>query len=347
MRIDDELYRIAAAKYGLDLKDPIFAAFDKLLTDPKFELLDDVLNDDYTDINNSLSSYYTDKTTTKTLKNILMIIMSLNCRKGYYAKHMNGHMVYDKYNMAFYVNMLANELCNSSSGSEENGIHEKGSGIINGSKIRSAIYYILDILSFDNSVTNDQPVITLTTPCCVIGREIDTVMIYGTAEGFGTFMVLEEYPTLDHPGKSISGYGFELVMTNLFTGEVIKKPIIFGDKKLYRGESAACAYEMYTPIPVPFGLYRVTIDADGIVSTDVTLKYIPFKERYTTSEDDFAYELYLQNTAARTLFYKGDNTKVMIPETFENVATRSIGAFTFTGSNVTNVAIPDGVTSIE
>lgn len=347
MRIDSELYQIAAAKYGLQLKDPIFAAFDKLIKDPKFELSSNVIENDYELYDEIMKDFYTDNKTTKTLKNILLLITTLNGRKGFYAKHMNGHGEYDKYNVGFYINMLGLELCNSSSGSEENGIAERGDGVVNGSKIRSAIYYLLDILNYKDSVTNDQPVITLSSPCCIVGRDIDTVEIYGTKEGFGIMMTLEEFPTLDHPGKSISGYGFDLVLTDIFTGEVIKKPIIFGNKKLYEGESALCGYEMYTPIPVPFSCYRVTIETDDYVSTDVTLKYIPIKEKFIPSEDDFAYELYLQNTSARTLFYKGDSAKVMIPETFENVSTRSIGAFTFTGLNVTNVAIPDGVTEIE
>lgn len=350
MRIDAELYQIAAAKYGLQLKDPVFAALDKLLKEPKFELLNDILNNDYEDIDNTLNDYYTDNTTTKTLKNILTVFMSLNCRKGFYAKHVSGHGQFDKYNIAFYINMLGNELCNSSSGSDENGVHERGSGVVNGSKIRSAIYYILSILSYDRAVTNDQPVITLTAPCCVIGREIDTVEIYGTSKGFGTMMQLVEYPTLEHPGKTVTGYGFYLVMTNLLTGEVITKPIIFGDEKLYNGESKTCGYEMYTPIYVPFGLYRVTIadDENNInqVSTDVTLRYIPFKEQYTTSEDDFITEPYLQN-AAKTVFYKGNSTKVIVPDSFDNASTRSIGATTFVNSDVTEVTIPEGVTTIE
>lgn len=351
MSIYNELYQIAAAKYGLQLKDPIFAAFDKLIEDPKFDLSSTVVEDDYKLFDEIMSDYYSDNKTTKTLKNILLLYMTLNGRKGYYAKHVNGHGEYDEYNIAYFINMLGNELCNSNSGSDENGITERGNGIVNGSKIRSAVYYLLDILNYKFSVTNDQPVITLSTPCCIVGRDIDTVEIYGTTDGLGVFMRLEEFPTLDHPGKVVTGYGFYLVMTDIFTGEVIRKPIVFGDNKLYKGESATCGYEMYTPIPVPFSCYRVSIALDdettNYISTDVTLKYNPIKERYVPSEDDFAYELYLQNTAARTLFYKGDDTKVMIPETFETVPTRSIGAFTFTGLNVTNVAIPDGVTEIE
>lgn len=351
MSIYNELYQIAAAKYGLQLKDPIFSAFDKLIADPKFELISTFFEDDYEMLDEIMNDYYSDNKTTKTLKNILLLYMTLNGRKGYYAKHMNGHGEYDEYNIAYFINMLGNELCKSNSGSEENGITERGNGIVNGSKIRSAVYYLLDILNYKDSVTNVQPVITLSTPCCIVGSDIDTVEIYGTTDGLGVYMRLEEFATIDHPAKVVSGYGFYLVMTDIFTGEVIRKPIIFGENPLYEGESATCTYEMYTPIPVPFSCYRVSIALDNhstdYISTDVTLTYNPIKEAYLPNPDDYTYTTHYSGTAATISSYNGSDTKVMIPDTFGTAYLDIIASGCFTGTSVKNVYIPDGVTEIE
>ena len=111
MNIIGELSEIAAAKYGLQLKDPIFKAFDKLVTDPKFELIKDLVDDDFADFDNAILSYQSNNTTTKTLRNILNLIYILNGRKGFEAKRMVGHVIPEKEHMAYWIDMLGKELC--------------------------------------------------------------------------------------------------------------------------------------------------------------------------------------------------------------------------------------------
>lgn len=352
MSIYKELYQIAAAKYGLQLKDPIFAAFDKLLADPKFELMKSILEDDYENFNDVMNNYYISNTICMTLRNILDLLMTLNGRKGFYAKHMNGHGEYDESNIAKWINYFALELINSGTGIPEDGTVEKGSSPIDGLKIRAAIYYILDILQYSKSVTNETPFVEFPTPCCVMGREVTITGVYGTKEGLGEMMTVTEYPTLDHPGKTISGYGFYLNLTDLYSGDTIEIPIFLGDEKLYEGEFADVGYEFYTKINVPYGLYKATItngdEFAEYISTTVRLTYNAIKEVVTPDINNYVYELYGQsNLKARTIFYKGEDTKVVMPDTFETGTLTDIGATTFTNSDVELVYIPEGVTSIE
>lgn len=352
MRIDDELYRIAAAKYGLDLKDPIFAAFDKLYAYPKFGLIKGIIDDDFAEFDALMNDLYKENKTCKTLSDILKLFMTLNCRKGFFAKTGNGHGQFDESNYAKWIDMLGHELVNSGTGDPFDGVIERGNGVVNGSKIRAALYYLFDILQYNGSLTNEEPVVTFDSNCFIIGREINIIGIEGIAGGLGTYMTLTEYATLDHPAKTVSGYGFYLVMVNIFTGEEIRKPIIIGEDPLYEGEYAQVGYEMYTPIPVPFGAYRVYIAEDlhseENISTSITLTYNAIKEQYIPDVNDYIYEFYGSADAfARTLYYKGEDVRIVMPDIFETKPLTDIGINTFADTNVEMVYIPDGVLSIQ
>lgn len=341
MKIYNELYQIAAAKYGLQMKDPIFAAFDKLSSDERFELMDDFLNNDYEELNEGLTNYFNDNTTTKTLKNILTVFMVLNGRKGYYAKHMDGHGEYDESNVAKWIDMLGTELVNSSSGGRDSEIHARGNGIITGSRIRAAIYYLLEILNYNGSVTNTNPIARYTTPCCVLGRDINLVEVEGTEEGLGVYI---------SSGQE-TGYRFYIVLTNLFTGRMIILPVWLGEDKLYKGEFKNVSVLPWDLEDIPYSLYRVSIMEDIAqgkeIETNVQLTYNAIKEAYSPKPDDFAYTTHYSGTAATITSYNGSDTKVMIPDTFGVAYLDIIASGCFTGSSVENVFIPDGVTEIE
>lgn len=351
MRIDNELYRIAAAKYGLQLKDPILAAFDKLSQNPKFELIDNIIENDYEDLYDTLNNYYNTNTTCKTLKHILEMFMIINGRKGFYARHrLEGHEQYDESNVSKWVDMLAKELLNSGTGNINDGIYKRGSGIVNGSKIRAAIYYLLDILQFD-SVTNVTPFVNVTTPFCLIGRDITTVQVTGVGDGLGEYMSIYEAPTLDHPGHTISGYWFYLILTDIFTGNVIKVPIYIGDAPLYAEDTAQVGYPLYAKIDIPYGLYEVNIvnneDSTDYISTEITITYNAIKEKYIPDINDYIYEKFGSSDAlTRTIFYKGLSSKVIMPTDFDDSTLTELSPTTFCNTSVENVVIPDGVTSI-
>ena len=144
MDILSDLSAIAAAKYGLQLKDPIFRAFDKLVQDPRFELHNTYIEDDYGEFNSKLIDFYDVNQTTKTLRDILDMVCILN---GHFAKPTSRPVYEPKETIYYWIEMLTKELVNSGTGNDFDGIPEKGSGIVNGIKIRASIYHILDILN--------------------------------------------------------------------------------------------------------------------------------------------------------------------------------------------------------
>lgn len=341
MNIYNELYQIAAAKYGLQLKDPIFAAFDKLSREERFELKNDFLNNDEELLNEALTKYFNDNTTTKTLKNFIDAFMTLNSRKGYYAKHGNGHGEYDESNVAKWIDMLGRELIKSSSGKAENEIHDRGNGIVSGSRIRAAIYYLLEILNYNASVTNTNPNARYTTSCCVLGQDINLVEVEGTEEGLGVYISSSEQ----------SGYRFYIVLTNLFTGRMIILPVWLGENKLYKGEFKNVAVLPWDAQDIPYSLYKVSIKEDIVhgeeIETNVQLTYNAIKEALLPKPEDFTYTTHYSGTAATISSYNGSDTKVMIPDTFGVAYLDIIASGCFTGTSVKNVYIPDGVTEIE
>jgi hypothetical protein len=351
MRIDNQLYQIAAANYGLQLKDPILVAFDVLSQNPKFELIDNIVENDHEDFYNVLNNYYTNNKTCKTLRNILEMFMIINGRKGFYARHrQEGHQRYDESNVSKWVDMLAKELLNSGTGNINDGVYKRGSGVVNGSKIRAAIYYLLDILQFD-SVTNVSPVVTVNTPFCLIGRDITTIQAKGVTNGLGEYMEIYEAPTLEHPGHTVSGYWFYLILTDIFTGNVIKVPIFIGDNPLYEEDYAQVGYPLYAKIDIPYGLYEVKIanneDSTEYISTELILTYNAIKEKYIPDINDYIYEKFGSSDAlTRTIFYKGLSSKVIMPTDFDGSTLTELSPTTFCGTSVENVVIPDGVTSI-
>lgn len=345
MRIDDELYRIAAAKYGLDLKDPVFSAFDRLSTDTKFDLAKDFLNDDYAEFSNAMTTYYTTKTTCKTIRNIFDLLLVLNGRKGFFAKSVSSHGHYDENRIHIWIDMLAKELLNSGTGLLTDGVCCKGSGIVNGSKIRAAVYNILDILQCKTAAPFVQPVISAKAPYCILGKPLG-LDIYGTEDGLGFYQEYVEPVTLTSPAQTISGYYCYVIFRNLFTGETTIKEALLGEDPLMEGHSAT--YVLDTSLP--YSLYEISIGNQyptDLVETDINITYNAIRDLIIPNPNDYIYELYgQQNLNARTIFYKGTDSVVAVPDTFGTGSLKEIGSTTFMGSSVSAVYIPDGVTTI-
>ena len=264
MNIIGELSEIAAAKYGLQLKDPIFKAFDKLVTDPKFELIKDLVDDDFADFDNALISYQTNNTTTKTLRNILNLIYILNGRKGYQAKRMVGHTIPEKEHMAYWIDMLGKELLNSSNDNQNDGVAVRGSGVVNGVKMRAAIYHILDILQYDGSIYNDSWVVTLASPCCVFGRGVYRITINGTASGVG------------YLNPEDDKYYVDVTLRDMFMVYGVNETytIEIGDEPL--GEGDTVTFDIPNGQNLAYSLYLLTVNN---FNTDVQLFYIATKEK--------------------------------------------------------------------
>lgn len=342
MDILRELGEISAAKYGLGLKDPIFSAFDKLGQEDKFEFIKNIIEDDYAEYDGIMNEYYNTNKTCKTIRNIFDLLTVLNGRKGYFAKHQDSHsMHYDESNVGKWVNMLANELKNSGTGNPSDGIYDRGSGVVNGIKMRAAIYHLLDILQYSGSVTYPMPIVSGKSPLCILGRDIINVAVHGTEEGFGVRID----PNLDY-------YGAFIFVKNLYTGEEQRFGFYWEDGPLTEGRTAYCDIPEGTVMP--YALYEVNVGIDfeltpeTTIYTDIDVHYHAIREHYIPDISEYIYELFgPQNLKAKTIFYKGDSSRVIVPDTFETGSLDIVGINTFAESSVEKVYIPDGVTSIE
>lgn len=342
--IFDELYKIASAGYGLAMKDPALYAFDKLGTDPKFEFLKQGNIDDEEEFNSRLGYYFKNTTTCGVLTNVMKLTEILNGRKAFYGTELPSGSYFepDKDSILYWVNMLARELINSGNGLGAGnlfGILHQGDGDINGTKIRASIYYILEILSKSNLASYEKPAISVTTPFCFLGRDIESIDIYGTEEGLG-YLNTED-----------NKYYVDVVLKDYFsqTDDETVITVYVGESKLMDGN--AVRYTIPSSMKFHYGLYEIKIK-ELIIEKNITIgiKYNATREDHTTTPDDYIYEAYGDgNLNIRTLYYKGDKTALIMPQHFNTPedTLKEIGSTTFSFTDVENVSVPEGVTKIE
>lgn len=257
MNILPELSAIAAAKYGLHMKDPIYRAFDKLVQDSRFELIKNPGVDDYAEFNDKLKIYANRNTTCTTIRYILNLIQILNGRKGYYTKKTTTPLE-PRDTIFYWIDMLLKEFMNSGNGySYDN--HTRGSGVVNGIKMRAAIYYILDILNCENALYADTVTSgVMPSPYFFMGRDITQIVIHGTATGVGTL------DTTD--GK----YYVDVEIYDILKDVTTTLNICLGDSALGEGETHTITSPTYSNYGDSF--YRVTVkDFNCDIETNYTL----------------------------------------------------------------------------
>lgn len=265
MEIHNELNQIASADYGLQLKDPIFAAYSKLVSDPKFELVQNILVDDYADFEEALRKFNKNNALNKTIRNFLDLLVILNGRKGFIAKWGSAHPQGDNtYNIAYWIDMLGKELINSGTGVYTDGVDERGSGVVNGSRMRAAMYHILDILQYKYSEFREYQIITFDSPCCIIGRDMYDIGITATTEDIGYLNPDDNKYYVDVKVKNLWRFKDEQTIT-----------IEIGDKPLHTGSFVHKECSLY----MPFSLYTVSIDS---FEGELTLSYYQIREEETT-----------------------------------------------------------------
>lgn len=346
MNIYRELSEIASAKYGLGLKDPIYYALAKLVEDPKFGLLHDMFNDDPADFDNYLDYYFSNETTCAVIANFMRMIWILNGRKAFYgpnepvtpAPYVN---VIGKDTLMYWVSMLGEELmrCGNANFSAFNayGIIWTGDGLINGSKIRAAMYYILEILSKSNNEVYEEPTIIANSPFCFFGRDIESVRIYGTEDGIGYLN-----PDDNH-------YYIDVTVKDVFSQDGIDKvneSINVGSTKLGLGYFV----DLEIPVGISFShsLYEVKVmEGDKAINPEILLSYNALRDTTSANPEDYDYELYNNNTLARTLLYKGNDEALAVPDKFEGAPTRKLGPLTYYGKKIKKIYVIDGITTIE
>lgn len=334
MRIDEELYKIATANYGVDLREPIFVAFDKFSNDKKFELLDNFINDDYAELDTVMSTYFNNKTTSRILRSIMDMFMIINGRKGFYCKQFVGHQPDPEDNLSLWMGMLANELRNSGNGNVVEGISVRGNGIVNGSKVRRAIYHMLEILNHGTPYSVEDPVYTTQSPYCILGRDIHWIEVWGNEDGVG------------YLNPNDNKYYVDVEITDLYKKDSPTKTITIeiGDEPLYGVH--AVEYDC-SGMKFPYSLYDIKVKD---FKTDITVSYNILRDSSLPDTDDYVYELYGQaDIYTKIHFYIGKDTEVLMPEHFEHeyntVTTINPCAFTYT--DVERIYIPEGVTSID
>lgn len=342
--IFDELYKIASAGYGLDMKDPVLYAFDKLGTDPKFEFLKLGNIDDEEEFKSRLGYYFKNTSTCGVLTNVMKLTEILNGRKAFYGTELPSGSYFepDKDSILYWVNMLAREVINSGNGLGTNnlyGILHIGNGDTNGTKIRASIYYILEILSKSNLVSYGNPAISVTTPFCFLGRDIESIDIYGTKEGLGYLNTTDNKYYVDvHIKDYFSQTDDETVI-----------PVYVGETKLMDGNPVR--YTIPSSMKFHYGLYEIKVK-ELIIEKNISIgiKYTATRDDPTTTPEDYIYESYGDgNLNIRTLSYLGDKTVIAMPQHFNTPedTLKEIGDTTFSFTDVEDVSIPEGVTKIE
>lgn len=332
MNILPELGEIAAAKYGLQMKDPMFRALDKLIQDPKFELLKSNLYDDYADFDREMQYLFQDEETGETLRDFLDTVGILNGRKGFYASTEDPE---PEENICYWINRLIEELVNSANGNRQITLPVIGNGKLNGQKFRAAIYHILDILGAPNAVCGDTVSFKTNTSTYFYGRSLSTIKIYGNADGVGEQVT---------PGTGYYYVGFKLYnmlsMTWNSDYQLIILPI--GNEPLYEGDE----YTVTIPdnVDTSYSIYKLELQHFTTV-IEPTFK-LTRETIYEAKDSDFIYMS--DATSSTSLLYLNSNKpRLLMPTTLGGQPLKKIGPTTFDYSNVSTVVIPEGVETIE
>lgn len=332
MNILPELGKIAAAKYGLHMKDPMFRALDKLIQDPKFSLFKSAVYDDYAEFDNKMDDLFTNDRTGDVLRIFLDAIGILNGRMGFYSRVENPET---EQNICYWINMLIEELANAANGSTSATLPFNGSGIVNGQRFRAAIYYILEILGAPNAFYAETVSYKTNTSCYFQGKELASIKVYGNAGGVGEQVT---------PGTGYYYVVFKLYNMLSYHWEtdyqLISAPI--GNSPLYEGDE----YTLTVPESVycPFSIYKLELQH---FSTDIELSFKLTRDTiYEATDSDFRYMS--DETSSTTLSYINTTKKnLLVPDTLGGLPLKTIGNTTFGYSDVGKVIIPEGVETIE
>ena len=334
MNILPELGEIAAAKYGLQMKDPMFRALDKLIQDPKFALLKNVLYNDVTDFNTRMNYLFTTDKTGVTLRMFLDAIGILNGRMGFYSRVENPET---EQNICYWINMLIEELANAANNSVYWTLPFNGSGIVNGQRFRAAIYYILDILGAPNAYYAKTVSYKTNTRCYFQGKELSSIKVYGNADGVGEQVT---------PGTGFYYVGFKLYDMNSLSWETNYQLIILpiGNDPLYEGDEVTLNFP--DSVYCPFSIYKLELQH---FTTDIEPTFkLTRDDIYEATDEDFLYTIDASELSSTSLSYLNTTKKnLLVPDTLGEKPLKTIGNTTFGYSDVKTVIIPEGITSIE
>lgn len=334
MNILPELGEIAAAKYGLQMKDPMFRALDKLIQDPKFALIKNVLYDDVADFDKEMQWLFGDETTGETLRDFLDAVGILNGRKGYYSRVENPET---EQNICYWINMLIEELANAANGSIFTTLPFVGSGIVNGQRFRAAIYYILDILGAPNAYYAETVSYKTNTRCYFQGKELSSIKVYGNANGVGEQVT---------PGTGYYYAGFKLYNMKSLSWETDYQLIILpiGSEPLYEGDEVTL--NIPDSVYCPFSIYKLELQH---FTTDIEPTFKLTRDNiYEATDEDFLYTIDASELSSTSLSYLNTTKKnLLVPDTLGGKPLKTIGNTTFGYSDIKTVIIPEGVETIE
>ena len=336
MNILPELGEIAAAKYGLQMKDPMFRALDKLSQDPKFELIKNVIDDDFADLDGKMYDIFNDNQTVRVLRDFLDVIGVLNGRKGFYSRVENPE---PEQNICYWINMLIEEIANGADNNVYTSLPLIGSGIINGQRFRAAIYYILDILGYQNAQYAETVTCKFNTSCYIYGRDLSAITIYGNASGVGTGTL----------AKTVTFRIYNMLEDDWYN-DYQEFTEYIGIHPLYEGDSATITIpdDILTPGPPnilygPCGIYKLELQH---FTTDIEPTFKLTREPlYEAGDTDFRFMS--DETSSTSLSYLNKKNRLLVPTTLGDLPHETIGNTTFSYSDVNTVVIPEGVETIE
>ena len=237
------------------------------------------------------------------------------------------------------MNRLIEQFYHSSNGLDGTGSPATpGDGIVNGTRMRSAIYNMLDILQNNNSITKEEVSFKNNKICYIAGRDLTKLKVYGNTNGVGYLDTSDNKYYIDvlilpvNQREGGTWGSFSHLLTN---------------GPLYEGDYVEIDLTAWTLPAFPFDIYKIELKQ---FSTDVEIFYTATRDHYTPNVDDYIYETFGENNEyIKTLSYVGSDTELIIPEHFTslNDTLKTLGEFTFYKTDVKRVGIPEGVETIE
>ena len=226
-------------------------------------------------------------------------------------------------------------------------LYNRYSGLATGSAVRSDIYSILKNLSKRNEAQDDFETLHAGGGKVVVMAGNEHSMFYVA----GHYQDDQYGITITPPEEGFRELAFTVYVKNLLTGMEIKKVIVLTSGMIH--SSITTFIDDSITLLMDPGIVEVsvvyssgTLADDVIISTDVCRFGMNEPEGYwSPDEDDFMF--YVENAETTIAKYIGEHTIIKLPLELGSNPVKTLGISSFMGTEVENVKIQDGVTTIE
>ena len=324
MSILPELGKIAAARYGLDIKDAVYAAFDKLSQYTKFLLVGSGVDEDYNRFGELLARYSEDNTTAYVIRDFLELLVALNANTGFAATVENPE---GPQHICYWMDMLIKELVHVANDSITYSLPLIGDGFIQGSRVKAAMYNVLNIVQSPRAIELNPVSYTGEVLYYIYGKNVKTFIIHGNEDGVGEMLDGDDF------------YSVTIIITDMLNEHLNYQTlkVNIGNDKLYTGDE----FSVTVPddIKTPFSIYKFSLENNII--TDLTVIFTLARDTmYKANDSDFIFTDDLVDASkTKALFYIGSYNSLRMPKQLGGKDVITLGNCTFMGTNVEEVKL--------